>query len=133
MAGEHKIKILNNDFFKLRKQQAKLQGRKLRVRRVRKRRIAAIVLVTVVITVILGYQIINTRLMANSLSSQTQTAKEKLNNVNKEQSDLKNKVKRLNEEDYLEKMIREKYYYSKKGETIYSFPNDKSNGSVDKK
>ncbi|KRM96240.1 hypothetical protein FC19_GL001051 [Liquorilactobacillus aquaticus DSM 21051] len=133
MAGEHKVRVLNNDFFKLRKHQTQLQDRKMRVRRVRRRRITVIVLITAIVTVVLGYQIINTNLMANSLNSQTQTAKEKLNGVTDEQSNLKQKVKRLNEQDYLEKMIREKYYYSKKGETIYSFPNNKSNSSVDGK
>ncbi|KRN07262.1 hypothetical protein FD15_GL000088 [Liquorilactobacillus sucicola DSM 21376 = JCM 15457] len=133
MAGEHKIRVLNNDFFKLRRQQERQQDRKARVKRVHRRRLIAIVLITSAIAVILGYQIINARLMAHSLNSQTQTAKEKLNNVITEQKNLKKKVKRLNEQDYLEKMIREKYYYSKEGETIYSFPNDKSDGIVDGK
>ncbi|KRL01864.1 FtsB family cell division protein [Liquorilactobacillus capillatus] len=133
MAGEHKIKVLNNDFFKLRKQQAQLQNRKLRVERVRRRRLTAIILGAVVVALFFGYQIINARLMARSLNNQTRVAQKKLNNVNSEQKDLKRKIKRLNEPDYLEKMIREKYYYSKKGETIYSFPNDKSAGIIDGK
>jgi cell division protein DivIC len=46
---------------------------------------------------------------------------EKIQNDNKA---LKVKVKQMNDEQYLEKLIRSKYLYTKKGETVYNLPND---------
>ncbi|WP_279404165.1 FtsB family cell division protein [Secundilactobacillus kimchicus] len=39
---------------------------------------------------------------------------------------LTQKVALLNDRDYLDKLIRAKYYYSKSNETIYSLPSDKT-------
>ncbi len=39
---------------------------------------------------------------------------------------LKLRVKQLNDDEYLEKLIREKYYYSRDNEMIYNLPDDKA-------
>ena len=44
--------------------------------------------------------------------------------MNDENAQLKDKVKQMNDENYLEKLIRAKYFYTKKGETVYNLPND---------
>lgn len=55
----------------------------------------------------------------------------KLDKVKKDNSSLKLRVKQLNDDEYLEKLIREKYYYSRDNETIYNLPDDKAKSVLD--
>lgn len=50
----------------------------------------------------------------------------KLDKVKKDNASLKLRVKQLNDDEYLEKLIREKYYYSRDNEMIYNLPDDKA-------
>ncbi|GAA2971952.1 FtsB family cell division protein [Lentilactobacillus parakefiri] len=40
-----------------------------------------------------------------------------------DQKQLKTQVAQLNDKNYVEQIIRDRYYYTKPGETVYSFPN----------
>ena len=56
----------------------------------------------------------------NQLNQQITASKAKLNQVDKVNTKLKTQEKNLKDTDYLEKWIRYKLYYSKKGEQIYN-------------
>ena len=53
-----------------------------------------------------------------------QQAKSKNAALKAKNADLKEQIKQLNDEDYLRKLIREKYSYSKDNEIIYNLPTD---------
>ena len=56
------------------------------------------------------------------INSQIQTNKAELNQVNKTNKKLKSQVADLKDPDYVAKVIRYKFYYSKSGESIYTLP-----------
>ena len=56
------------------------------------------------------------------INSQIQTNKTELNQVNKTNKKLKAQVADLKDPDYVAKVIRYKFYYSKSGESIYTLP-----------
>lgn len=63
----------------------------------------------------------------NQLNQQITASKAKLNQVDKVNTKLKTQEKNLKDTDYLEKWIRYKLYYSKKGEQIYNIPEPQDN------
>ncbi|QNQ84159.1 septum formation initiator family protein [Lactobacillus sp. PV037] len=63
----------------------------------------------------------------NQLNQQISASKMKLDQVDKTNTKLKTQEKNLKETDYLEKWIRYKLYYSKKGEQIYNIPEPQDN------
>ncbi|MDN2453872.1 septum formation initiator family protein [Lactobacillus sp. UCMA15818] len=123
MAAGQKIRTLNNSFYRANEEKQRKSDYQKRVRRVHKKRFIIATLAFFLIVAFFGYQIVNTKLLTSNLYQQINTSQKKLNSVKNQRADLKEKVKQLNSEDYLEKIIREKYYYSKDGETIYSLPN----------
>ncbi|KAA8440376.1 septum formation initiator family protein [Weissella paramesenteroides] len=52
----------------------------------------------------------------------TETSKT-LSTAKASHSDLKQEVKDLGDNSYLEKLVREKYMYTKNGETVFNIPN----------
>lgn len=55
-------------------------------------------------------------------SSSLNKTNEQLVNSIKTNKDLKNEQEKLNDSDYLEQVLRDKYQYTKDGETIYNLP-----------
>lgn len=123
---------LENDFTK---QQANLDAQKASqtvLRQRRKRRAIIILSFFGILALISTVQII--RAQANLAHAKTQIAaqKEKIEHKKDTKKALNTKVKQLNDSDYCEKIIRDKYYYSKSGETVYSFPNEVAKDVSDK-
>ena len=83
------------------------------VHRVRKNRIIACFAIAILI---FGLQLIMVHVQTGRINSQIQTNKAELNQVNKTNKKLKSHV------DYVAKVIRYKFYYSKSGESIYTLP-----------
>lgn len=52
-------------------------------------------------------------------------SRQEMATVKAQNDKLKTSVQQLNDPNYLEKYIREKYYFSKPGEIIFSLPGDK--------
>ncbi|WP_237027382.1 septum formation initiator family protein [Lactobacillus sp. S2-2] len=90
----------------------------------RKRRAAVILVVLLFFILLLGFQIINNKIQLHKTNQQIAIQTQKLNKQKKENKKLRLKKTQLNDKNYLEKLIRSRYYYSKKGETVYSFPKD---------
>ncbi|KRM92971.1 FtsB family cell division protein [Liquorilactobacillus cacaonum] len=122
MATGQKIRTLDNSFYRANEERKKQNDYQKKVKRIRKIRFKIIILIFCIVVIFFGYQILNTKILTANLNRQINTSQKKLDDVKIQQSDLKEKVKQLNDKNYLEKIIREKYYYSKDGETIYSLP-----------
>ncbi|APU70741.1 hypothetical protein LCR01_02180 [Companilactobacillus crustorum] len=99
---------------------------------VHRRRIAMIGIIFVIILVVFGVQIFNAhRTYANTLG-QIEVSEQKLGKEKSSQQDLKLEVSQLHDTNYLEKYIREKYMFSKKGEQVYNLPDDVKTTTIQK-
>lgn len=97
----------------------KQQRHEREVHRVRRNRIIAVfAIVFIFLGVQLGVKLMQTQKINQQVASQQQTVT-KIKHQNKQ---LREKVSDLKDPNYLAKMIRYKYYYSKSGETIYTIP-----------
>lgn len=91
--------------------------------RIHVRRIERIVAVFAIIFLFLGFQIISSRhslakVDANIHQTQMQLADQKAKG-----RELNSQVKQLHDPEYIQQVIRAKYNYSKKGETVYNLDN----------
>ena len=121
--GSHsKIQQLDNDYS--RQVASDHQGQQQRVGQVRRRRFVLIVAVFGALMLLFGYQLINTRVSLHSVNQQVATSQVKLKQAQQKNSQLETQIKQLNNKDYLQKLLRSKYDYTKSGETVYSLPND---------
>lgn len=120
-----KVQTLNNQY----NQKQTLKGiearRKKYVYQVRKRRLALFGAIFGVVILFFGIQILQTHQNNHSLQAQTKTSRVQLQESKTNNTELKQEVRQLNNKTYLEKIIRERYYYSKSGEIIFSLPSDK--------
>lgn len=71
---------------------------------------------------IFAFQIISAHASVNKINAQIQSKSASINVQKNRTTELNQKVKQLNDRDYVEKIIRDKYYFTKPGETVYSFP-----------
>lgn len=91
--------------------------------RVHAKRRRIIVGVTLLLVLIFGFQIVTTRhslAQVNSQITQTQRTLKQKQATNRQ---LKGQVKSLHNPDYLQQVLRSKYNYAKKGETLYNLGN----------
>ncbi|WP_270322538.1 FtsB family cell division protein [Weissella confusa] len=105
--------------------QLNLEERKMRYSQVvhlRRRVVLVAVMLVVTIFAMVNYhtQYVKYETAAQSL----ETAKSNLDKANKTNENLKQEVKDLGDNSYLEKLIREKYMYSKDGEVVFNLPGE---------
>lgn len=93
-----------------------------REQQVHRRRIIAITSVLVLVIIFFSSQIVRVKLSESETQRSIDTSEKKLKKEKADNADLKLKAKQLKSEDYIEKIIRAKYYYSKDGEQIYALP-----------
>ncbi|WHS09424.1 FtsB family cell division protein [Ligilactobacillus salivarius] len=124
MKKRSKITIMDNDYF--RKQQAKSKNAALKAKHYQHYRLfrVSIISLTILLTVVFGIRLITMHYQTQNINVQTEEANKKLEKVKAKNADLKEQIKQLNDEDYLRKLIREKYSYSKDNEIIYNLPTD---------
>ncbi|TPR17584.1 septum formation initiator family protein [Apilactobacillus timberlakei] len=116
----NKVRHLNNDYEKLK------MSRHQRILRTRKKRAFILISIFLVVALVLVYQIITTKNESSRVENKTNNTQVVLQNNKDNNKKLKQNVKQLYNNDYLEKLIRQKYYYSKPGETVYGLPGDVS-------
>lgn len=87
------------------------------VHRVRRNRIMAIF---AIIFLILGIQLVMMKVQASRINGQVQASKVQLTKINKKNKALQSQADDLKDPDYMAKVIRYKFYYSKPGESIYT-------------
>ncbi len=102
----------------------KQEKREKEVHRVRRNRIIA---VFVAIFAFLGVQIGVTHAQTENINSQVQTSKKALKKINNQKKILISKRNDLKDPDYVAKLVRFKFLYSKPNETIYNLPEGKNN------
>ncbi|WP_424348988.1 FtsB family cell division protein [Latilactobacillus sp. 5-91] len=121
-----KITKIENAYTKQQAVKQKVEQKSKRTRMVHKRRLLALGLIALILFSVCGIQILQTHHSLALIEKQTVVKKQSLKKAKAKEADLKVQVSQLHNDDYLAKYIRYKYYYSKKGETIYSLPQDKA-------
>lgn len=128
---KQKIKVMNNDFYREKTAAKKRMVAKNRRYLQHKVIMRLFAVIAVVVTAVCLVQVGRNLWQAHMVKQQTTTAQKKLDKIKKDNSSLKLRVKQLNDDEYLEKLIREKYYYSRDNETIYNLPDDKAKSVLD--
>ncbi|KRM09742.1 septum formation initiator family protein [Paucilactobacillus suebicus] len=96
--------------------------------KIRKRRFTVIISVFLIFAIFISVQIFQTRNDLSDIQAQTVTRKAKLKTAKHKNKTLNQETKLLNNDSYLEKVIRQKYFYTKSGETVYTLsPNANAN------
>lgn len=97
--------------------------------RVVRRRITVFVGVLLAIIVVLSILLVVQK-HRNDIDAQERKAKEaQFQKQQNEEIALKEKLNNLNDKDYIEKIARDDYYLSNKGEVIFRLPEDKDSSS----
>ena len=123
---KQKIKVMDNDFYREKTAAKKRMVAKNRRYLQHKVIMRLCAVIAGVVTVVCLVQVGRNLWQAHTVKQQTTTAQKKLDKVKKDNASLKLRVKQLNDDEYLEKLIREKYYYSRDNEMIYNLPDDKA-------
>ncbi|GEL13109.1 hypothetical protein FC15_GL000409 [Lapidilactobacillus concavus DSM 17758] len=92
------------------------------LKRVHYRRLFVLLLILTIILVGFGTQIVREWHNNEQIQAAVLVQKHKLGQTQQKHDDLKIQVNQLNEKNYLEKLIRYKYDYSKKGEIVFTLP-----------
>lgn len=121
---QEKVSILPTPYFQQQHSYSRQKKINQQIKHVHRRRLLVIGIFFSVIFLLLGFQIFRTQRLTASIVQEKNVSQQKLEKVTDQRKDLKQQVKQLQDADYLQKLIREKYYYSKNGETIYNLPND---------
>ncbi|WP_153551581.1 FtsB family cell division protein [Ligilactobacillus murinus] len=122
---KQKIKVMDNDFYREKTAAKKRMVAKNRRYLQHKVIMRLFAVIAVVVTVVCLVQVGRNLWQAHTVKQQTKKKKKKLDKVKKDNASLKLRVKQLNDDEYLEKLIREKYYYSRDNEMIYNLPEKK--------
>lgn len=121
-----KVTVLDNEYYQKQmaiKQRDERQRKKVHKYRLFKRACAGILVFCAAFSsLVIGRGIAD----KNRLEAQKEVAQEALKNAQHTNSSLNFKIKQLNDEDYVQKLIRKKYLYSKNNEIIFSLPEDNS-------
>lgn len=89
---------------------------------VHKRRLMTFAAALVIITGVGSYQLVTTNNAIKTQSTAVASAKADLAKAKAEKATLKVKIDQLNNEQYLGKLVRERYLMSKPGEVVFSLP-----------
>lgn len=119
MAKRSKIKVLNNAYFQQKKQESAANERQSRGTRFRMGLLAVIV---VIVTFFCGIRIVQAEVETHQVNKQTAVAERKLQRARARNASLSQQVQQLSNNDYVQKVIRQRYNYTKKGETVYNLP-----------
>lgn len=113
-----KVHQLNNSYTKIK------QSRHQEILRSRKKRAIILLSFFLVVILFMSFKIVSTKLQAQKVSNDQVRTHQQLKSTQVDNKKLKQNIKQLHNNDYIQKVIREKYYYTKPGETVYSLPGD---------
>jgi cell division protein DivIC len=122
--NQEKVSILPTPFFQQQHSYFQQKRNNQRIRRIHRRRLLVIGIFFSVVFLLLGFQIFKTQRLTANIVQEKDISQQRLEKVTGQRKELKQQVKQLQDADYLQKLIREKYYYSKNGETIYNLPSE---------
>lgn len=113
-----KIESLQNDYT----QEKTLQARKRsKSKRNMRRRMSLMLIVGCVAIGLLLIRVMNNRARIEKIEQEKVEATAELENIEQLQRNLQNRVTQLQDEGFLAKLARSKYYMSKEGELIFRF------------
>lgn len=95
---------------------------KNRVKTVHYHRMVALGAILAVVCIFFGTQVYQVQEAQANTQTQLKQDQKRYRNVKAKRSELKNEVKQLHDNEYLDNLIRYKFNYSKKGEVIYNVP-----------
>ncbi|GAD17550.1 FtsB family cell division protein [Lentilactobacillus otakiensis] len=118
-----KVKKLDNDF--TRRREIELNNSKVTAVLSNRRKKRALVIGAIFLFFASIFLIQIVRAKVNYADVHVQIAREQkdLKQQKVANKQLKAQVSQLNDKSYVEQIIRDRYYYTKPGETVYSFPN----------
>lgn len=118
------IRVLNNEYFQAKQKEAQLQAKRQK-RQQQRSLLHLICMATMGLLFIYGViRVAQAYLQIKALKQETVVAKRELKRTQAKNDRLKREVERLKDADYVQKIIRSQYFYSKDGETIYILPDD---------
>lgn len=124
MTSEHgKIKKLENDFTKRREIEMSQNQAVTMLSNRRKKRALMIIGIFSLFAIVFAVQIVRAKVNYADVNVQITRQEKKYQHQKATNKVLHAKVAQLNDKSYVEKIIRDRYYYTKPGETVYSFPN----------
>lgn len=118
------IRVLNNEYFQAKQKEARLQAK--RQKRQQQRSLLHLICMAIM-GLLFTYGVIRVAqayLQIKALKQETVVAKRELKRTQTKNDRLKREVEQLKDTDYVQKIIRSQYFYSKDGETIYILPDD---------
>ncbi|KID41028.1 FtsB family cell division protein [Fructilactobacillus fructivorans] len=95
----------------------------------RTKRLMAIVAVFAVVIIALGWQIVDGMNQIHEVNAQITEKQQDYRVEKQKEKGLNEQIKLLNNKNYLQELMRAKYYYTKPGETVYSFPQNSNIGN----
>jgi cell division protein DivIC len=95
------------------------------IRAVHRHRALALVAALALLLCLFGFNIYRVASAQAEVQGNLHRSRQEMATVKAQNDKLKTSVQQLNDPNYLEKYIREKYYFSKPGEIIFSLPGDK--------
>ncbi len=117
--AQDNLQYLNNEYVK---ENYGKQVKKHREVIFRRRRLAVIIVAATALFISLGIPLFNDYLRLQNLKTyQEQTILDQ-KALQKEVADLQKEVDLLHDEDYVAKIARERFYYSKEGELLFPLP-----------
>ncbi len=114
--GDNKVSQLNTPY--IHKFSADQQRRQVHIRRCRR-----IILAFLVAFIVLGVQIFHSKQTLAKVNGNINQCQAQLQEQRKNSKQLKQRIKLLHDPDYIQQVVRAKYNYSKKGETVYNLDN----------
>ena len=118
------IRVLNNEYFQAKQKETRLQAK--RQKRQQQRSLLHLICMAIM-GLLFTYGVIRVAqayLQIKALKQETVVAKRELKRTQAKNDRLKREVEQLKDTDYVQKIIRSQYFYSKDGETIYILPDD---------
>ena len=118
-----KIRKLDNSYTRQRERDFQHAQAAASIRRRRKKRACLIMAVFMFFALIFAVQIVRAKVNYASVNAQITKQEKRAKKVQATHKWLTAEVSQLNDKNYVEQLIRDRYYYTKPGETVYSFPN----------
>ncbi|KRK88139.1 FtsB family cell division protein [Lentilactobacillus sunkii] len=118
-----KVQKLDNDF--TRRREIELNNSKVTAVLSSRRKKRALIIIAIFLFFASIFLIQIVRAKVNYADVHVRIAREQ-KNLQQQKADnkqLKAQVAQLNDKSYVQQIIRDRYYYTKPGETVYSFPN----------
>lgn len=88
----------------------------------RRRRLGIMFAAALVMFSLIGFNLFRNSQHLLTLQDSRQAIEKENKEISKTKKDLKREVNLLNDTEYVEKIARAKYFYSKEGEQVYSIP-----------